>query len=94
MTCAMLLPCMHERYDYMAELVLPVCAIFCPVLRLPAVLLILISTQCIGQSFLSWSLISPYALAAGNLLVYFYLTWHCFRKLYDAYKEREEAEVC
>jgi len=97
MTCAMLLPCMHERYNYMAEMMLPVCAVFCPKMRLPALLMILISTQCIGQSFLSWNIISPYALAAGNLLVYFYLTLHCFRGLYSAHVSAgsgKEAAVC
>lgn len=94
MTCAMLLPCMHERYNFTAEIVLPICAIFNRRLRLPALALILIAMQCYGQSYLGWNRISPYALAAGNLLLYFYLTWKCFYGLYDGYRAGKEAEVC
>lgn len=96
MTCAMLLPCMHERYNYTAEILLPVCAVFDKKLRLPAVALVLISVLCYGQSYLGWSPVSHYALASGNLLLYFYLTWRCFYRLYDGYRNRKEAgmETC
>lgn len=92
MTCAMLLPCMHERYNYMAELLLPVCALFHRKLRIPALVLVLLSMQCNGQSYLGWEFVSHYGLAAGNLIIYFYLTWRCFQRLYQA--ERREAESC
>lgn len=93
MTCAMFLPCMHERYNYIAEMVLPVCAVFHRKLRLPALALVLISLQCYGQGFLVWNRVSPYALAAGNLLLYFYLTWRCFYGLYDR-GEAVKEEIC
>lgn len=87
MTCAMLLPCMHERYNYIAEIVLPLCAIRKPKYRLPAVLLILLSLQCNGQSYLGWALCSNFALAAGNIIIYLWLTWDCFRALYRYCRE-------
>ena len=94
MTAAMLLPCMHERYNFIAEIVLPVCAVFNKKLRIPALALIVIATQCYGQSYLGWSRVSPYALAAGNLVLYFYLTWQCFYGLYNGCKAEKGAQVC
>lgn len=94
MTCAMLLPCMHERYNYIAEIMLPVCAIFNRKLRLPVTILLLISMQCYGQSYLEWGYVSHYILAAGNLLIYFYLTWRCFYGLYNESKVRREKNTC
>lgn len=82
MTCAMLLPCMHERYNYIAEIVLPLCAIEKPKYRLPAIILVLLSLQCNGQSYLAWPRCSDFALAAGNIAIYLWLTWDCFRELY------------
>ena len=93
MTCAMLLPCMHERYNYIAEMVLPLCAIKKPKYRLPAIVLVLISLQCNGQSYLAWSRCSDLALAAGNIMIYLLLTRDCFQGLYR-YAEEREVEVC
>ena len=94
MTCAMLLPCMHERYNYIAEMVLPVCAIFEKKYRVPAAALVLLSALCYGGSYLGWSPVSHYALAAGNLLIYFYLTWKCFYGLYDGDRAGKKVEPC
>lgn len=82
MTCAMLLPCMHERYNYIAEIVLPLCAIRKPKYRLPAIALVLLSLQCNGQSYLGWSRSSDFALAAGNIMVYLWLTRNCLKGLW------------
>lgn len=89
MTCAMILPCMHERYNYMAETVLAVCAILRPRYRLPALLLLLASTQCNGASYLGWPRISHNMLAACNIAVYFYLAWHCLGSLYGEARKQE-----
>ena len=95
MTCAMLLPCMHERYNYTAEILLPVCAVLDRRLRFPAAALVLLSVLCYGQSYLGWSPVSHYALACGNLLLYFYLLWRCFYRLYGFYKKKETGmEAC
>lgn len=83
MTCAMLLPCMHERYNYLAEMMFIVCAIREKRYRLPALLLLLSSLQCYGQGYLGWPWVSHYALAACNLAVYLYLTWDCMAELYQ-----------
>lgn len=89
MTCAMILPCMHERYNYMAETVLAVCAVLRPRYRFPALLLILVSTQCNGASYLGWPWISHDMLAACNIAVYFYLAWHCLGSLYREARKQE-----
>lgn len=89
MTCAMILPCMHERYNYMAETVLAVCAILRPRYRLPALLLILASTQCYGASYLDWPWISHDMLAACNIAVYFYTAWCCLGGLYREARTQE-----
>ncbi len=94
MTCAMLLPCMHERYNYIAELMLPVCALFDRRLWIPAVFLNLFSLQCNGQSYLGWEKVSHYSLAAGNLTIYFYLTRRCFYGLYKSYRECRGVKSC
>lgn len=94
MTCTMLLPCMHERYNYMAEILLPVSAIFDRKLRIPVLILILISVQCIGQQFLGWTPLSYYVLAACNLFVYFYFSAHCLKELYAEYRKSEEMAEC
>lgn len=82
MTCAMLLPCMHERYNYLAEVLLLACAIREKRYRLPALVLQLASIQCCGQSYLGWPWVSHYALAGINIVIYLYLTRDCFLKLY------------
>lgn len=82
MTCAMLLPCMHERYNHLAELLLMVCAIRERRYRLPALVLLLVSAQCYGQSYLGWPWVSHYALAACNIAIYLYLTRNCMVELY------------
>lgn len=84
MTCAMLLPCMHERYNYLSEILLMVCAIREKRYRLPALILQLASIQCCGQSYLGWPWVSHYALAACNIAVYLYLTRDCVVDLYKA----------
>ena len=90
MTCAMLLPCMHERYNYLAELLLMVCAIRKKRYCIPALVLQLASMQCNGQSYLDWPWVSHYALAAFNIAVYLYLTRDCMMKLYrDGLSEKE-----
>ncbi len=94
MTCTMLLPCMHERYNYMAEMLLPVSAMFDKKLRIPAMILILTSVQCIGQQFLGWKPISYYILAASNIIVYFYFSAHVFEDLYKEYQKSKRMEAC
>ena len=92
MTCAMLLPCMHERYNYLAEVLLAACAIGQKKYRLPSLALILVSVQCYGQSYLGWPWVSHYALAAANIAIYLYLTKNCMVKLYrGGMAEKEEA---
>lgn len=93
MTCVMLLPCMHERYNYIAEVVLPLCAIKKPKYRLPAIVLIMLSLQCNGQSYLAWGKCSDLALATGNIIIYLWLTWDCFRGLYRC-AEKQEVKAC
>lgn len=82
MTCAMLLPCMHERYNYLAEVMLAVCAIQRKKYRMLALALVLVSFQCYGQSYLGWPWISHYALAVVNIAIYLYLTKDCIVELY------------
>ena len=94
MTCAMFLPCMHERYNYIAEILLPLCAIHNRKLRVPAVILVILSMQCNGQSYLGWEFISHYGLAAGNLAVYFYLTWYILSGVYKEYTQRLGVKAC
>ncbi|MCI9276473.1 MAG: hypothetical protein HFH90_02130 [Lachnospiraceae bacterium] len=94
MTCAMLLPCMHERYNYMAEMLLPISAVFDKKLRIPALVLILTSMQCIGQQFLHWPKFSYYALATINIIVYLYFSAHCLCTLYKEYERKGGAAVC
>ena len=94
MTCTMLLPCMHERYNYLAEMMLTICSIGEKKYRFPALLLLLTSAQCYGQSYLAWPWVSHYALAAINIAVYLYLTANCMVKLYqNGISERKEIYV-
>lgn len=92
MTCAMFLPCMHERYNYMAELLILALAVLRPRMRIPAVVLILVSWQCYGQSFLEYAYVSPYLLAACNIGVYIYLSLDSIRGLLTDVR-RNEAPV-
>lgn len=94
MTCTMLLPCMHERYNYMAEILLPVSAVFDKKLRIPAVVLVLISVQCIGQQFLGWYKFPYHALAVGNIVIYFYFSVHCLGGLYAEFCKNKEKTAC
>lgn len=81
MTCAMFLPCMHERYNYMAELLILALAVLRPRMRFPAFVLILTSLQCYGQGFLDFPYVSPYLLAACNIGVYVWLSLDSVRGL-------------
>lgn len=74
MTCAMLLPCMHERYNYLGEILIVTYAVCRSKYRVPAIILTVTSLQCYGQHFLGWNQISPYFLAACNIAVYLWLT--------------------
>ncbi len=74
MTCVMLLPCMHERYNYLAEILIVTYAVCRPKYRVPAVVLTVVSFQCYVQSFFHWNQISPYLLAAFNIAIYLWLT--------------------
>lgn len=74
MTCAMLLPCMHERYNYLAEILIIALAIVRPKFRIPAIVLNIISIQCYVQYFLDGYYVQPYLLAACNITIYCYLT--------------------
>lgn len=94
MTCTMLLPCMHERYNYLAEILLPVSAVFDRKLRLPALLLTVTTIQCVGQQFLGWTKFSYYLLAASNIIVYIYFSAYCLGGLYAEYRKNEGLEAC
>ncbi len=83
MTCAMFLPCMHERYNYFAEILILVMAVLRFRMRIPAVILILTSLQCYGQGFLEFPYISPYLLAACNIGVYLYLSVDSIKGLFQ-----------
>lgn len=74
MTCAVLLPCMHERYNYLAEVLIIALAIVRPPMRIPAIILTLSAVQCYAQYFFGQSYVHPYLLAACNIGVYCYLT--------------------
>lgn len=81
MTCAVFLPCMHERYNYLAEMLLIALAVVRSDMRLPAVILCLASTQCYLQGFLDLPGVSPYLLAVCNIGVYLYLSLKCMGRL-------------
>ena len=81
MTCVMFLPCMHERYNYLAEVLILALAVIRPNMRIPALILCLVSFQCYGQGFLGYEYVSPYFLAACNLGVYIYLSGSSLRRL-------------
>lgn len=81
MTCPFILPCMHERYNYITEAVIIALAIMVAKYRWAAVCLVLCSTLCYGQTFLAWSKVSPYLLACINLCVYIFMARNIFEKL-------------
>ena len=84
MTCAMFLPCMHERYNFLAEILIVGYAIIRPKYRIPALLLSLVSLQCYAQYFLGWYYVSPYVLALCNIGIYVCITAWCVGSLYQA----------
>lgn len=91
MTCVMILPCMHERYNYMAELLLPVCAIWRKKYRIPALVLVICSMLCNGQSYMGWPWVSHELLAACNIVVYIYMAAECVKGLgYKVLPGKEE----
>ena len=75
MTCAILLPCMHERYNYMAEILMIALSVLRPKMRVSALLLCLLSWQLYIQYFLGGYSVHPYFLAACNIGIYCYLTY-------------------
>ena len=83
MTCAMFLPCMHERYNFLAEILIVGYAIIRPKYRIPALLLSLVSLQCYAQYFLGWYYVSPYVLALCNIGIYVCITAWCVGSLYQ-----------
>ncbi len=91
MTCAMILPCMHERYNFMGELALVACSVITPRYRVPALLLILASTQCYGQAYLGWFWVPHELLAAVNIAVYLYVA---YRSMSVLWRTSGEKEVC
>lgn len=94
MTCAMFLPCMHERYNYLGELLIVVLAVIRPKMRVPAIVLCLASLQCYLQGFFGAYYVSPYFLAACNIGVYGYLTVTSVKGLLTDSKRRQEQVVC
>ena len=73
MTCAMFLPAMHERYNYPAEVMLPVLAVFDKKYRLPAAVLVVSGFLCNGMSYYGWGKAEFYGLSILNMAVYAYL---------------------
>ncbi len=81
MTCAMFLPCMHERYNYLAELLIIALAVVRPKMRVPAIVLNLVSLQCYIYYFFYGYYVHPYVMAICNVGVYTYLSVTCMRSL-------------
>lgn len=94
MTCVMVLPCMHERYNYMAEVLLPVCAIRKKKYRVPALILVICSMLCNGQSYLGWPWVSHELLAACNIAVYLYIAVECVKGLGFKVLPGKEETLC
>ena len=93
MTCAMILPCMHERYNYLGEVMLPIAALFHSRLRMPALFVVVSALLCYGQSYLGWGQFSHFCLAMVNIVVYFALSLEGYRSLRGEGIEKGEA-VC
>lgn len=74
MTCAMFLPVMHERYNYPAEVMLPVLAIVDKKYRVPAGVLMVSGLLCNGMSYYGWGKPEFYGLSLLNMAVYACLT--------------------
>ncbi len=70
MTCAMFLPAMHERYNYPAEVMLPVLAVFDKKYRVPAAVLVASGWLCNGMSYYGWGKAEFYGLSLLNMAVY------------------------
>lgn len=94
MTCVMILPCMHERYNYMAEVLLPVCAIWKKKYRVPALVLVICSMLCNGQSYLGWPWVAHEFLAACNIVVYLIIAVTCVKELLDKVHPGKEGTLC
>ena len=92
-TCPFILPCMHERYNYLGELCLVALAVAKPKYRLAALGFIMVSTQCYGQCFMGWTYVSPYILATINLGVYVYLAINICTRLYNTIDKGEGVYV-
>lgn len=74
MTCAMFLPVMHERYNYPAEVMLPVLSIVDKKYRVPAGVLMVSGLLCNGMSYYGWGKPEFYGLSLLNMAVYAFLT--------------------
>lgn len=90
MTCVMVLPSMHERYNYLAEICYLACAVFKPKYRVPAVLLMLCSVQINGQAYLGFPWVSHELLAVVNIVLYFYFAFSYLRPMWDSLTAKEE----
>ena len=86
MTCTMLLPCMHERYNYPAEILIIALAIVKPKMRIPALILNMVSVQCYLQYFFNGIHVNAYFLAACNIGVYICLTQNIVGQLWKEMK--------
>jgi len=94
MTCAILLPCMHERYNYLAEVLIVALAIVRPKIRIPAIILTISAVQCYAQYFFAGVYVHPYFLAACNIGVYLYLTISSAKGLMADFKKNQESLSC
>lgn len=75
MTCAMFLPAMHERYNYPAEVMLPLLAVFNRRYRIPAVFLVVSGILCNRFSYYNnYTQPEFYGLSILNIIVYVCLT--------------------
>lgn len=74
MTCVMFLPAMHERYNFPAEVMLPVLAVFDKKYRVPAGVLVVSGFLCNGMAYYGWGKPEFYGLSLLNMAVYAVLT--------------------
>lgn len=70
MTCYEFLPCMHERYDYAAVLILTTCAIFRRELIIPVIMMNLVSACTYG-----WCLNGFNAIPLWVLSLFYLIAW-------------------